>query len=163
MNISLNWANYALITGVCLLVYYLIIAFLYFRRNLTNDSRSEERQPFTFATTPGATVLGQEGFQKLNLVDHLTSEEELSTDHPFPKRVADVQDFVDEINAYTEAWRIDTTKEALREGLRNILYKYPSLKDSSLRGVFNGVIATACQHSCSIHWCEDELDALWNG
>ena len=163
MNISLSWANYALITVVCLILYYVIVALVYYRKELTRPFPAEENNRLTIATASGTPIVEDEGFTSVDIPEGQISEEALSADDKLEHSPSNVQDFVDEIYAYTEACGKDIGKEELRESIRRIIHKYPALIDSSLEDILKGVINTASENNCSIHWSEDELSELWNG
>jgi hypothetical protein len=73
-----------------------------------------------------------------------------------------IDDFMDEVRAFFEqARRKKCVKEELIYSLKIILKKFPSLKDSGFSQSLNHVIATECNHICSIHLSEDELKYVW--
>lgn len=161
MNISLTWADYALITGTCLIGYYLVIGVVYYRKDLLRILQSK-KEPVSYARNqqpastvensyPSSLLSNTSGLDNVGIVD-----DELPDAHP------NVQDFVDEIQAYTQACGEAVSREALLIHLRSILHKYPSLINSSLRSVLAGIIATASENNCSIPVREEELNEWWN-
>lgn len=162
MNISLTWTNYALIAGVCLIGYSIVIGFVYYRKDLLRILQSK-KEPVLYARNqqPAAIVENSyspsspsnaPGLDNIGIVD----DTQLNVQPT-------VEDIMDEIDACTQACGNNITKEELAINLRKILQKYPSLTSSSLRGVLASVIATACENNCSIQWHEDEMNEWWNG
>jgi len=163
MNISLTWAHYALITGVCLIGYYIVIGLVYYRKDINQLLHPKEKNRLPGLAKQDLQIAENASLENVNLSDNQISEEALPVDSRLQDTRPGVQDFVDEIEAYTNACGKDITKEALLNDLRNILHKYPALTSSSLRSVLAGIIATASENNCSIQWREDELNELWNG
>jgi len=162
MNISLSWADYALIIGACLIGYYLVIGFVFYRKDLWQLFKPKRERAASFAQNQQPAATGVKSIQHTSLpdgafLDSTEIDEEAQTSQPT------IEDFLDEVDACTQACGNGVTKEELSINLRKILHKYPSLASSSLRGVLSGIIATASQNNCSIQWREDELNEWWNG
>jgi len=162
MNISLTWANYALITGACLIGYYIVIGFVYYRKDLRRRLQPK-REPVSYARNqqPAATI--KNSYQSSLSSDTSGLNNTGMVDDQQQNVQPTIEDFMDEVDACTQACGNNVTKEELGINLRKILHKYPFLTSSSLRGVLAGIIATASQNNCSIHWREDELNEWWNG
>jgi len=159
MNISLTWANYALIAGACLAGYYIVIGFVYYRKDLLQRLRPK-REPVSY---PHKQAVVGNSYQS-NLSSNTSGSDDTgSVEGKQQDTQPTIEDFMDEVYAFTETCGNNITKEDLGVSLRNILQKYPSLTGSSLRNVLAGVIATASETNCSIQWREDELNELWNG
>ena len=161
MNISLTWANYALLVSVCLIAYYLIVALLFYRKDfLSLLAKRENNVPFEsydsslsnddYIKNTNLTLFGEEikeeDFQSLN------EEKNLSPD---------TQDFADEIMAYTSSCGAGIKKEQLIQNLRKIILKYPSLADSESKYGLSQLITMLTENDCSIHLSAEEVSELW--
>src|SRR5690349_19231262 len=103
MNISLTWANFALITGVCLVGYYLVIGLAYYRKDLLRLLSSKREQATSFVYNQPSVETGVDSFQYSSLPDtSISDNEEPGEDKP--QHVAPtIEDFMDEIYACTQA------------------------------------------------------------
>ena len=160
MNISLTWANYALLVSVCLIAYYLIVALLFYRKDfLSLLVKRDKNVPFEsydssfsnddYIKNTNLTLFGEEveeDFQSLN------EEQNLSPD---------THDFADEIAAYTSSCDNSIEKEELLHHLRKIILKYPSLADSESQYELNQLITMLTENDCSIHLSAEEASELW--
>jgi len=160
MNISLTWADYALIVSVCLAVYYLIILFFY--RKSLNGFLSAKTTPGPHSPTDLFTAEAALSNSKgLNLFgEAIEVQQILGEDQDF---TPDAQAFADEIQAYTSSCGNDIGKEELIQNLRKIVQKYPSLIGSDSQYELSQLIAISSENNCSIHLSADELSELWNG
>ncbi|TKK64717.1 hypothetical protein FC093_21965 [Ilyomonas limi] len=163
MNLSLTWANFVLITGLCLIGYYIVIGLLYYRKDISLLLKPKEKDRLPVTAKQDLFTTEDANVENKILSNDPASEDILPADDEPPTTPPDVQDFVDEIDAYTQACGAEVSKEELLINFRKILHKYPALINSSLRSVLAGVIATASENNCSIHWREDELNELWDG
>jgi hypothetical protein len=163
MNISLSWADYALITGVCLIGYYLIVAVTYYRKELSNPFHPKGNKGSSMARSQSTPESENVSAHNLNTADEQLLEEVFSGNEEQLYTPSTVQDFVDEIDAYTQNCGYAIDKEEFKKNIRKILHKYPALISSSLQYILSELIKTASQNNCSIHWSEDELNELWNG
>jgi hypothetical protein len=162
MNISLTWANYALIVGVCLAIYYLVVL-VFFRKSFTRASviKTSDILPSLFGSLteeiPVTNSKNPDLFGEEMGVEDLNYYEE---DHDV---TPDAHAFADELQAYTSSCGEDVGKEELIYNLRKIIQKYPSLAGSSFRYELSQLIAISSENNCSIHLSADELSELWNG
>jgi hypothetical protein len=162
MNISLTWANYALIIGACLIGYYFVIGFVYYRKDLRQIFQSK-KEPVSCARSQQLAATIENNYQ-FSLPSDTSGLDNIEMVNDKSQNVQPtIEDFMDEIYACTQACGNNITKEELEKNLRKILYKYPSLTSSSLRSVLAGIIAAASETHCSIQWREDELSEWWNG
>src|SRR4051812_21911611 len=146
MNISLSWANYALITGVCLCGYYIVIGLVYYRKDISLLLHPKDKNSLPGTAKQDPPVAESASFENLSLTDSQIPEEALPVDNSLQSAHLGVQDFVDEIEAYTQACGRNVTKEALASNLRKILQKYPALMDSSLQYFLLEVMSTATKN-----------------
>ena len=163
MNISLTWANFALITGLCLAGYYIVVGLVYNRKNI-NHLLYPKRKQYSF------DIWSQPHFEdesassvSSNIPEDKTLEEVLPINDTSQLAPSPIQDFIDEIEAYTLACNMEDSKEELLKNIGKILQKYPSLMNSSLQYLLTEMIAMSCRNNCSIHLSVDELNDLWNG
>lgn len=162
MNISLTWANYALIVSVCLVAYYLVVLFFY-RKNFTRVSTiqsSDTSHPLGNLSTEEIELNNS---KSLNLFGEELEEEEPRLIEDVPDYTPEAQDFADEIQAYTSSCGEATSKENLIQNLRKIIQKYPALIGSEAQYELSQLIAISSENNCSIHLSADELSGLWNG
>ena len=134
MNISLTWANYALIAGVCITVYYIVIGFVYYRKDLLRILQSKKESAL-YIRNQQPTAPETENYQNFSIQDGALSDNTAFVEGVSKEKQPTIEDFMDEIYAYTQACGSNITKEELGINLRNILHKYPALTSSSLRSV----------------------------
>src|SRR4051794_9614794 len=102
MNISLTWANYALITGVSLIGYYLIVGIVYYRKEVINSFHSKGNKSLVMLGSKETPETENVSSPNLNTADKQLPEEVFSGSEEQPYASSTVQDFVDEIDAYTQ-------------------------------------------------------------
>src|SRR4051794_35336381 len=103
MNISLTWANYALITGVCLAGYYIVIGLIYYRKDLIRLLHSTAKNRLPVIAKGKLVAAENAGAPDMIFPDHQTPEEVPAFDDEPKASHPNVQDFIDEIEAYTLA------------------------------------------------------------
>ena len=161
MNISLTWANYALIVSACLVVYYSIVLLFYKKKLNPSFTKASDSSN---VLSDFSAIENVEGTPKnLNLFGEEVIHEEPWAMEEEQDFAPDAQDFADEIVAYTSSCGGSMDKEELLQNLRKIILKYPSLADSESKYELNQLIAISSENSCSIHVSADELRELWKG
>lgn len=156
MNISLTWANYALIVTVFLFVYYSIVLILFRKKTANNNSDLP-----LVNSSAHSEITGSQN-RNFNLFGEEVEESTLPTDTSKDLK-PDGQDFANEIEAYTSTIGIAVSKEELIQNLKRILRKHQSIFYGGARYELNQLILLFSENNCSIHLSEDELEGLWNG
>ena len=72
-----------------------------------------------------------------------------------------MHDLVDEIRAFLHAAGKIEDKEPFLIKLRQLIQKYPTLKDTAFQPSINQLIAIDTKGQCSVELAEDEIDGLW--
>ena len=103
MKISLTWANYALIISVCLVVYYLILVLLFYRKGFGSLTATKEVQPSFESYKQSLNNDLSDRKSNLNLFGEEVDEDELKFVSERDELTPDAQDFADEIGAYTSS------------------------------------------------------------
>jgi len=162
MNISLTWANYALIVGVCLAIYYFVVLFFY-RKSFTRVStiKTSDTSQSLFGLSTEELPVTNSG--NLDLFGEEMGAEDLNYYEEDQDVTPVAHAFADEIQAYTSSCGEDVGKEELTCHLRKIIQKYPSLAGSGFQYELSQLIAIASENNCSIHLSAEELSELWNG
>lgn len=71
---------------------------------------------------------------------------------------------LDEITAFLEeAKKRKGNKGEVIASIRQIVTKYPSIKDSEYKESLSNVIVSQCDHLCFIRLSAEDMDHVWNG
>ena len=147
---SISWASYLYAISIILVIYYVVVLILYFRNDLL-DYFVASKARLNRSSTPQNTEVHNSGTQKSE-PNFKTEDEKDSIQELF----SNIQSIVK-----TAASR-NFPKEELLLSLQLRLKHQDGLNDSTLRGIINNNIIEACEHHCSIHLTEEEINALWN-
>lgn len=160
MNISLTWADYALIVSVCLVTYYSIVVLLFYRKAFSSlMMRQENKASSQSYDLPVNNDLSVQSNNR-DLFGEETEYEAILTTNEESNLTPDAQDFADEVSAYTSSCG-DIDKDELTTNLRKIILKYPSLIHSKARYELSQLIAMSAENYCSIHLSAEEVGELW--
>jgi hypothetical protein len=141
---TISWQSYWTTLAIISTIYYFVIYLIYYRKNFKASflagTFTQNRKFSLVANT------NDPGFEQ----PPKDSEEHI------------VYSCMEELNAFfQEAKKRKWTKNELISSLGIIIKKYPSIKLSAYRQPVLNVLSNHCEHVCSIHINEEELDHVW--
>jgi hypothetical protein len=139
---SISWEQFILTIVVLVILYYLYIGVSYYRKDWLyrlSGKKPPNASPRPVASPATKTTVSPEPNPLLPLV----------------------HDLVDEIRAFLSAAGKIEDKESFLTKLRQLIQKYPTLKDSPFQPSINQLIAIDTKSQCSVELNEDEIDGLW--
>lgn len=141
---NISWASYAYAISTIVVIYYVLVIALFFRRDLQGLLL---RHPITLPDiTDNGTSVSASHTQNIqeNCIGSDTNELLLSLQSLIKKAAA--RKF---------------PKEELLLSLQLKLQNYPALNNGLVKGNINNFIKTACENNCSIHLLDNEVKVLW--
>ena len=142
---KISWNGFITAVGVLLFIYYAVVLFLYYRRDILR--------------------LVKEGLKRPEPRDKDVLNEfkpEFSKSERDPPDLSNVHELMDELNTlFASAAERKFPKEELLMALQSKLQGYPQLKDSFMRSSINYHIAQESQVQCGFTMDESELAKLW--
>jgi hypothetical protein len=136
---NVTWANYWIVIGIILFLYYAGIFFGYYSIEVK---------------------------QILSGKSKLTFNSQISNDFA---GISSQQDFLSEINQFKQEIRMklkeagekNLIKQELICSLQLIFKEYSTIKDVTFEASINDYILNECSNYCSIHLKEEEVKTLW--
>jgi hypothetical protein len=139
---SISWRQFILAIIIIVGLYYLYIGVSYYRKDWLyrlSAKKSPNLSPRPVASPTAIAAVSPEPNPLLPLV----------------------HDLVDEIRAFLNAAGTIEDKETFLTKLRQLIQKYPSLKDTAFQPSINQLIAIDTKSQCSLELEEEEIDGLW--
>jgi hypothetical protein len=139
---SISWEQFILTIVIIVGLYYGYIGVSYYRKDWLY--RVKGKKALRSATPPVVSPTAAAAFfPEPNLLLPL------------------VHDLVDEIRAFLHTAGKIEDKESFLAKLRQLIQKYPTLKDTAFQPSINQLIAIDTKCQCSVELEEDEIDGLW--
>ena len=159
---KISWATYATALVLIVLIYYIVIALLYFRKEISALSNGLQKRLLNRAIAN----------QKSSFTDKQTISSppfNSNAGPAFSKESSDnsnisieafdlVEKIKDAILLYSERQYI---KEEIITGIQLLLKEYSQLKYSAYTDSINNIIIKECETHCSIRLEDDEVKLLW--
>ena len=145
MFTQISWGSYITIIVVLLIAYYFFVGFRYYRTDLLQLLSGRKTKNTEKAVAPLSNY-------KQSSKDDLKEE----SDYQLTESLSD--DIRAFINASVEN---KSNNGEVINGLKRILGKYPSLKDSSFREFIQNIIISESEANLSLHFSPEEAAALW--
>jgi hypothetical protein len=142
--------------SLILLGYYLIVFLLYFRKGFASDRGVHNK--FSHDSINRSVPLFDRDLHAKPMVA------EAGTQHsPATTAIETIVDScMDELTAFFEQCKSSRVVPGqLVFGLRRIVQKFPSLKDSEYRQPLERLIISQAQHICSVQLSEAEVESVW--
>jgi len=139
---SISWEQFILTFIVIVGLYYLYVGVSYYRKDWLyrlRGKKSPNVSPRPVASPAATAAVSPKPNPLLPLV----------------------HDLVDEIRAFLNAAGKIEDKETFLTKLRQLIQKYPTLKDTAFQPSINQLIAIDTKGQCSVELAEDEIDGLW--
>ena len=141
---GISWIEYWTTTVIVAGCYYIIIALLCYGKEL----KILFLQPSTTVNKSTAGTV----FANVD-EDQLIGDEELPTT---------LQPLMDELQAYIQsAAQVGRMKEEMIYAMKQIINKYPGIKNSEYKLSVNRLIEFECEQACSIHLSAEDVHMLW--
>lgn len=157
---NISWHSYWTALAILSGIYYTAILLIFYRQELIWWLQSK-RIP-----TPVPTNMGQHAVPpEVIPVQQTLFEKEQQTDFQAPP--ADSEEYpvyacMDELTAFFEEAKSSKWQKAqLIQAIKQILSKYPSIKDSEYKTSLGQVILAQSEQYCSIHLKADDVVGLW--
>jgi hypothetical protein len=139
---SITWSNYATAVAIMVALWYAIIIFAYYRKEVFNLISGKYRLPLKRKKQQAVTA----------------DEEEPKQDHTFEELEGIVTDIRHSI---LEVAGKQANKEALFTQLKSRLAFYGGLRQPAFRVAINNFIIQYAESICGVVFSEDELNAAW--
>lgn len=153
---NISWADYCLATGIFLAIYYLLVLFLYFRKDISQTMSARNDG----ATFYDASVRKSDENEQLSFDNLAVSTKDLNLLET--KSANSLQYLSDEIEAFfSEVNAANTSKGRLIDSLKRIIVKHRQNIEIRQRLVVNYQIKMNCIKYCSINLLEEEIDLMW--
>ena len=156
---SISWQTYFTICIFLLVVYYIVIAVVYYRQDLLSklNNQSTFRHSIEFSQ---AKQFDHKDYQpKVAEGLEINNGNYLPEANDFSELAESAKD---ELQAFTMAAATQYSKTELITALKKILKRYAALKASSFQLSINNVITDECKTNCSTELSDDEVAELWN-
>jgi heme/copper-type cytochrome/quinol oxidase subunit 1 len=138
---KISWQGFMAAIAVLLFIYYMVIALLYYRRDIARLSRNGFKKSAHQKQTPDPAVSKTENDQTL---------------------FSSVHELMDELKTiFTTAAERKFPKQELLMALQSKLKSYAPLKDTFMRSSINYHIVQESQIQCGFAVDEFELSQLW--
>jgi hypothetical protein len=153
---SISWQTYLSTCSSTLVLYYAIIAFIFYRKDWVLKINPDKQSVLPIETTEFKNAM-HTGFSSVinNKVDEFSNY--ISTGDT---EIADA--LVDELQALTKAMDVKCIKAELMQAIKNVLRKYPSLNSFFYQEIINRVIAEECETNGLIVLEKQEIAGLWH-
>jgi hypothetical protein len=154
---TISWQGYWIALAFLSAAYYLAIYLLYFRNGFKISLPSKKGPRIS-----ESRIASQSGpAQSIDI--GLTSHPEFQR----PEQGTDehvVYALIDEVAAYfNEVKKGRVIKEELLFAVRQIVAKYPVIKDRAYKESINSVIISEADHHCSVQITSEEMGHVWLG
>ena len=157
---SISWQTYFTSCIFLLVVYYVIVAVVYYRQDLLSklNKQSAFQQPIEI---PNVKEFDHKDYQpKVAEGPEVINGNYLPEANDFSELEESAKD---ELQAFAMAAATQYSKTELITALKKILKKYAALKGSLFQQSINKIIEDECKANCSIELSDDEVAELWNG
>lgn len=157
---NISWQGYWTALTILSIIYYTAILLIFYRQELIWWLQSK-RIP-----TPVPANMGQHAVPpEVIPVQQTLFEKEQQTDFQAPPTYSEeypVYACMDELTAFFEEAKSSKWQKAqLTQAIKQILSKYPSIKDSEYKTSLGQVILAQSEQYCSIHLKADDVVGLW--
>jgi hypothetical protein len=142
MFTSITWSNYFTALLILAIAWYIIIAIMYYRKEIFNLLQGKYKTPF----------------KKKTKVTPESEESEEDSEHTFDELEGIVTDIRHSI--LEEAGK-EANKAELLKQLQQRLANYGGLRQPAFRMAINNFIIQYGESICGVAFSEDELDAAW--
>ena len=146
---QVSWAEYFTAMAVACAAYYVVVIFLYYRREVFDVISGKRKLPLVATPPPTTSLPDPAGNYKAR--PDATQEEKL---------FALTNQLMQELNP---VFGNGYVKGELMTALQLILRKYSSLKDTAFQVSINNYIQMESENQGSVDLSEGELKGLWNG
>lgn len=144
----ISWTSYFTASFLLLLFYYSFVAFAFYRKDIM--SRLKTSKVPAQQTSPDSVLFAEGAEQRQDSKLDAAS-------------AAPMHSLVDELQAYiNQAGQQGIEKNELTVSIRQLLQKYPGIKDSIFQPGITNLIAVVAEDKCAIHFSADELRGLWD-
>lgn len=157
---NISWQGYWTALALLSFVYYVSILFIFYRQELAHwlqnksiaagmPAGTDQRagQPEVIPLQPSLFEIDQEGDFQLPPAD--------SEEYPIYACMDELTAFFEE--SKSSRWQ----KEQLVQAIKQILSKYPSIKDAQYKSSLGQVILAQSEQYCSVHLKADDVVGLW--
>ena len=155
---NITWQGYWTILALLSAGYYLVIYFLYYRKDfkIENPKRGASTK---HATTSAAMA---SFMQAHNAAVPMNEQDVVDFGAPDEKAEQIVYACMDELNAFLEGVKsAKCAKPEFLYAVQKILSKFPDLKNSQFKDSISQVILSEAAHHCSIHLSEEDMVHVW--
>ncbi len=153
---NISWADYCLALGTFLAIYYLLVLFFYFRKDIS-QTMSARNDGASFYDASVRQSHKNEQLSSDNLAVPIEDLNLLET-----KSANSLQYLSDEIEAFfNQVNGANTSKGRLIDSLKRIIFKHSQNIENRQRLVVNYHLRMNCIKYCSINLLEEEIDLMW--
>jgi hypothetical protein len=150
---AISWSQFLTTIAWAILIYYLVVAILFYRKEIFSLFKTASSGPFAFS-------FGRENHERTLSYNEMTA----ATGKEDPYQDGELHDLLEDIKSLlSTAVKAKTVREELVMALQLLLRDYPVFKNLPLREEINQHILTECKVICSITLSEAEMKMLWNG
>ena len=152
---NVSWFEYLVFLIVAVLIYYLVVAYMYYRRDfsfLMNGQKNASHNPLSIPS-PSGEILKTVTDGGNNIIQKLPQADE---------NLQFIETFMDEVRAYlTEAGRVKISKDNVLMSINMIAGKYPSLSQLETKDNINHFIKDVVPIKCGISLTDNEIQNIW--
>jgi hypothetical protein len=153
---NMSWHGYWTFMSLILFGYYLIVFLLYFRKAFASDRGYNNK--FSHDSINRSVPL----FDRDHHAKSVVAEAETQLTPGATAEETIVETCMDELTAFFEQCKSSRVVAGeLVFGLRRIVQKFPSLKDSEYKQPLERLIISQAQHICSVQLSEAEVESVW--
>jgi hypothetical protein len=153
---SISWSSYGIFVLIILVVYYATIGLLYYL--------NEIKQIFSGKSSLLLKLNRSKRFVAKNDIQHQNDrlyKEAMAQDSEENLHALADECMNDIKNTLQHAANNNLVKQEIIYSLQQLINRYPSLKDTSLKSFITNYILIECANYCSIHLDEDEFKGIW--
>ncbi|MFN8271943.1 MAG: hypothetical protein U0U33_16875 [Chitinophagaceae bacterium] len=156
---KISWASYATALLTIVVIYYIVIALLYYRKEIFGFANAlQQRFPFNAGLKQEVFINSKESLSQFNDAGSVSSEKPICTGDISTDSFDLVEKIKESMQRYAENEYI---REEIITGLQLLLKEYPQLRYSPYTASINNTITKEIELHCSIRLEDDEVKRLW--
>jgi len=162
--IHIDWPHYFETLAILVVLYWLVVAVIYFRREVKDFLRGKKRNSGHPMNIDSPFKESEDAEQTSLFDDEREEQEEGNATSVREDRFPLLYSMADEIrDLILQAGESGMVRGELIGALQSLIGKeqYLSLNDAQYRVAINNLVAVEAEQQCGIHFDADELNQLW--